>query len=583
MNTRILSLALLMLFAMSAIYAQACPQAQRSIFVPAVVSGQEGGLLRVMVKTTPGNGSVFTSIAPLVGVSTQISEQTAIGVAFASAGYKQKECDVHINFLDMGPTQSVDGPSAGLAMAIATKSAIENTTLRQDIVITGAIDNYAQAGAVGGIIDKAQASARNGKKILITPKQQIYENILISKLGRENDFSALEVQTLDEAYKIATSKEGEKFAPNFKLEQTQIPSNLVQRNLNDDDLRLAKVSQEINGELLAKINSNGQWEMPEYKEHFRIEAKLNEQISQKGYAYTAANNAFLSQIDAAFLSTPPQNLDLEAEIEKTKECTASLEVVGVTDKNFEWVSGSRARKEWANKKIGDIQNASEGYGSQEEKYLQLREIYYARSWCQASKYMAAQAKEIGGKMINESDFENIARASVKQAEQMIEKSLVPSQDAQWHLQISQESLKSKNYPAAIYDAAYAQGVQVAANHEAEQDEEYLLNTTNELLEQNFGTLWGRAYQSQGMYGTAQAREKNASITSSYSVLVLSASMEDSMLEAKKIISNPPISVQVKDKEAKKESTFEQITIELFVAVCLLSLCVEAVRQAGRKN
>ena len=49
----------------------ACPTASREINMAAVVSENEGGIFVLHVEVRPGNGSVFTSITPRIGFSTQ--------------------------------------------------------------------------------------------------------------------------------------------------------------------------------------------------------------------------------------------------------------------------------------------------------------------------------------------------------------------------------------------------------------------------------------------------------------------------------------------------------------------------------
>ena len=115
-----------------------CPTADRLVQLPAVVGGAEGGLIDLDVSVAPGNGSVFSTVYPLVGVSTQQSEQQAVEEAFAGLPVNPADCDVAFALeQDAGGTGSVDGPSAGVAMTVALRAALTGVPIRKDVIITG--------------------------------------------------------------------------------------------------------------------------------------------------------------------------------------------------------------------------------------------------------------------------------------------------------------------------------------------------------------------------------------------------------------------------------------------------------------
>lgn len=546
-----------------------CIEAQRHIYVPAVVSGQEGGLLSLLVRIEPGNGTVYTEIRPVVGASTQISQSKAVEEAFASANKEQDECNVYFGFDEMGASPAVDGPSAGLAMTIALKSALEQTTLREDIAITGTIESGGFVGRVGGIIDKAQAASRNGKKILISPKQAIYENILLSKLSEEYDFVALEAITLQEAYEIATSKEGKEYNSNFELQTDEIPKDLPNREQNEDDKKFAKVASAINDELLEQIRYSQQGELGKYADHFEKEAQINEQIISMGYGYTAANNAFLSQIDAAFLSTPPHELDLAKEILTTQECVANMENMTPTIENLQWIAGANARKNWAISKIEQIINESNDYSSQEEKYLALREIYFARSWCIAGTQMLKQAKNIGGDKVDSDLLSDYANFRVNEATKLVDNSIIKNSESLWHIEVAKKSIEQKDYVGAIFDAAYSTAMQIASNDQNELDEQKIGQGVEYLGSAQYETLWARTYQSQGIYTTAKALEREEPVFGSYGVLMLAQQMEESFSNLELKAKNPPILVEVSKKEPQNDITSTALAVLVWGSIILL--------------
>lgn len=583
-----IALALAFILLISTALHSACPQVVRQVYVPAVVGGQEGGLLKASVRIEPGNGTIYTEIIPVVGASTQLSQAKAVEQAFASSNFALGDCNVYFSFLDMGQSPSVDGPSAGLAMAVALKSALEGTQIRDDVAITGAILGGGQVGPVGGIIDKAQAASRHGRTILISPKQAIYESILLSKLAQEYEFVALEASTLQEAYEIAVSDKSKKYSPNFKLQQSQIPANLPSRELSQEDIRFTRVANSINDNLFARADFEPGGELEKYAKHFRDEAEQNRKISKIGYGYTAANNAFLAQIDAAFLSTPAHKIDLEKEIELAKNCVQSIPEVLPTYSNFDWVAGANARRNWANSKIEEVENASSKYDSSEEKYLALREILYARSWCLASQEIAKIATELGGEQISNEVLEVYARLKVAEAQTLSENALIKNPDAAWHMKIANISMENGDYAGAIFDAAYVLGSQGATNSESEFSEEEIELEVRDLALENYTSLWGRTYQSQGIYSIASYMEKEQPLAGAYGILKLSKSMEETLLPIREMGSREETSEKetltfIVEKPSDGEASVMAVGILLTFGILLLVVLHFITNRKARKK
>lgn len=551
------------------IFAAACPINEKTVVVPAVVSGQEGGILRIVAKTMPGDGKIYTSILPPVGISTQLSQETAVGEAFALTTYEQKKCDVHFIFLDLDGTPSVDGPSAGIAMAVALRAALLNDTIRDDVAITGAIEDGGGAGQVGGIIDKAQASANANMSILITPKQYIYENILLSKLEEEEGLVAMEALNLSYAYQIVTSQKGQKFSNEFKLENNKIPKSIVAKEMDEDERRFASVAHSINARLETEVMRSSDEQLVKYRDYFETEVEQNYKIIEMGYAYTGANNAFLASIDAAYLSTPPRKLDIDAQIQDVQKCIDSLPEVEASKQNFQWIAGAQARAGWAQRKIDDIKNISEEFETQEEKYIALREINYAKSWCGAAYYIYMQAEEIGGQKADESSLAPLAKRQYSAALQYWDDALAKDAEAYWHIEIANESLKNKKYLQSIYDSAYAIGVQAADVNNADEKEDEIETVALQIGDEKFETLWAKIYQSQGQYGIYAAIDANKSASSSLEIMALATSMEDAFLEAKGEMSSSKIIVEVERKAADNSATNTAVGAILAVSYLLL--------------
>ncbi|MDR3565358.1 MAG: ATP-dependent protease LonB [Negativicutes bacterium] len=105
--------------------------------------------------------------------------------------------DIHINFPGSGP---VDGPSAGLTVAVAIYSAIHNIPVDNAVAMTGEVSIRGLVKPVGGVSAKIAAAKQAGARRVIIPKenwQELYKDIGIEVMA---------VETVEEALKSALIK-----------------------------------------------------------------------------------------------------------------------------------------------------------------------------------------------------------------------------------------------------------------------------------------------------------------------------------------------------------------------------------------
>jgi Lon-like ATP-dependent protease len=76
--------------------------------------------------------------------------------------------DLHINFPGGSP---VDGPSAGVAMAVAIASAITRVPVNHKVAMTGEVSIHGRVKPVGGVIAKVEAAFQAGAETVIIPKE----------------------------------------------------------------------------------------------------------------------------------------------------------------------------------------------------------------------------------------------------------------------------------------------------------------------------------------------------------------------------------------------------------------------------
>ncbi|MFH1501401.1 MAG: S16 family serine protease [archaeon] len=142
-----------------------------SMVLPAVDSEGNGVTTLLNVEASPGKGRTLTEIDNLLfWADTQHSIRIARLVANDTS---RKDVGLYDLIYSVEADASVvGGPSAGAALAIATIAAIEGKELRNDVMITGAINRDGTLGPVSEVYAKAKASADAGAKILLVPLLQ---------------------------------------------------------------------------------------------------------------------------------------------------------------------------------------------------------------------------------------------------------------------------------------------------------------------------------------------------------------------------------------------------------------------------
>jgi hypothetical protein len=131
---------------------------------------QSGVMLNITAEIRPGEGRVLVDTQPLMGVVFQDAANTAVFVAQNRTGVPLAGSDVIFSINAPGQVPAVDGPSAGALMTLLAISAIEKKPLREDVTLTGTIDQDGNVGAIGGIPDKAQAAKDAGKTLILLPR-----------------------------------------------------------------------------------------------------------------------------------------------------------------------------------------------------------------------------------------------------------------------------------------------------------------------------------------------------------------------------------------------------------------------------
>ncbi len=152
-----------------------CPSAMPLRREPAVgcvqalgVLGYSGCILRLEAVAVPGRGELqFNGAA---GEMARDAVRNALVALRVQLGCDTSAYDVTVNAAGGG---QVDGPSLGLAAALAVGSAVRNMPLRQDVGVTGEIGLHGDVLPVGGLPEKLDAARRAHLSGALLPCQAI--------------------------------------------------------------------------------------------------------------------------------------------------------------------------------------------------------------------------------------------------------------------------------------------------------------------------------------------------------------------------------------------------------------------------
>ncbi len=525
-------------------------QGSISQMVPAVM-GEGGGLVNTTVSLAPGPGNAYAGVWPRTATSTQESIDDAVGYAYSLSGHGP--CDVLVMFSVPGAADYVEGPSAGAALAVMTYALLENRSLRQDAIMTGTIDSGGGIGEVGGLYEKARGAAFAGARYFITPVEGLYERMLLASVEREYGMTVLQARNAGEVISfmmdgVPISQEGfvvrnrpmpdlppypggglERFAP-VALEMIALekqaanalgtgtlasgtPATAAEQQAGTGPTGAGRPAGAGTGNATQRDAGNATQgqdgrgmdnDTSLARDFFLNEAKRQERLLELGYAFSAANEAFLDYIEVSSIGamTGGGDPDLPRKKGEAGICLSRITRPVMTDANFEWVVGSELREGWAELRLN--LTGTEGRMTSDEKFAAYNDLMYAQAWCSVSGGLAAAAPA-GGTPVDEGTLKELADAKLGEARSL----QLSSADTKFKMDAATASYAKGRYGAAIYDALYVIAIDGAAHAGGEAGENRSTgkaaakDAAAKLLNESRTSLWGRIYRSQGAYLYAQ--------------------------------------------------------------------------------
>jgi len=163
-----------------------------------------GDILTIEVSVVPGKGELL--LTGKLGDVMRESGQAALSYARARAarlGIEKtfyKHIDIHVHVPEGAIPK--DGPSAGIAMALALISALTGKPTHAEIALTGEITLRGNVLPIGGLLEKSVAARRAGIRTVILPKGNVKDLAeLPPDLRRGLKF--VPVESMDEVLELA--------------------------------------------------------------------------------------------------------------------------------------------------------------------------------------------------------------------------------------------------------------------------------------------------------------------------------------------------------------------------------------------
>ncbi|HZD43968.1 MAG TPA: S16 family serine protease [Methanomicrobiales archaeon] len=133
-------------------------------------TAEVGDIVNISVDIVPGKGRVLVETTPITGVVFQDAAKTAAFVAVNKSGADLSHRDIIYSESGDGAVSTIEGPSAGGVMTLLALAVINNYTLADNVTATGTIYPDGSIGAIGGVLEKAQAAENVGDTLFLLPK-----------------------------------------------------------------------------------------------------------------------------------------------------------------------------------------------------------------------------------------------------------------------------------------------------------------------------------------------------------------------------------------------------------------------------
>ncbi len=253
--------------------------------VPAVVDDYEGTLAELQFTSLPTESGVYVSIYPYSGESFQHSLRSVISYLNLSnyTSHNLVLATGHINN-DEG---SIDGPSAGVAITLMLEALTENRSLRDDLTITGGMDEEGNVLPVGGLWEKYLGAQKGGLKGILVPTADDTTRVGLCLLYKEYNMPVYEYSDYGTAKSYFFGNDSLSYYLNFSVYKPENLSNLTSVSPGPIEDSVAEMI-DLGERLLDRT------ECTVLLGNYDLLLKDARDLLSKGYVYSAGNKVFLA-------------------------------------------------------------------------------------------------------------------------------------------------------------------------------------------------------------------------------------------------------------------------------------------------
>ncbi len=542
------------------------------IHAPAVLSNEDRGIITVIsLNVTSGNGTIAVNGPDSVGSSTIQSAQEAVQYASYYTGINESRYNFDFYIAN---TTNVSGPSAGLAMTLLSISAIIQKPLLQNFTLTGTILPNGGVGLIGGVYDKIGAAKADNLGYVLVPStsEGSFEYLLYYISQQAFGIKVIEVPNVSDAipYTFGDSASSQKplglnlsdFLDNFtNLNVTAARTRCTLCN-SGDFKNLTKFTFNMTSNEIKGITGN----YSNVRSGMLSLLSQYEDISAKGYSYTAADLSFIEYLDAFVLAnsenlTPSRAYNISS---LTYSYCSSLTQPELTGSNYEFVLGGELRQSWALYTINQSEATIKSAQTTDDLVRALYTLGEANAWCNAANVMYNEASSIGGEPVSYSNsIINNATESVSEI-----KSSPALSQSMYGITAIQDYAQG-NYGAAIYSSLYAKAGLLGAGNLSVS---YLRNATISNISNSTSGIWPSEFANEAFFYLQEAdnasstSQKSGYLSEAYSAAILSSEFNkaDQMLISSFIPGSSANSV-------KEFVTIEKQISQLYVMVFLIAI------------
>ncbi len=528
MDGKVLALVVLLLLPLSMAY-------EANMYVFAVSDTGEGVPAVLTVDVSPGSGDIDISISgSTVGEETQLSVRRAVEAATTLAGVDKDKYDYRIR-ID-APAAHIDGPSAGLPIALCIYAALKGMDVPDYVGATGDISPDGYVGPVGGIFYKVQAAADVNVQIFLIPygerntlgvaEEEISPGVVhpvekyvdIVQYAYEHwGIKVYEVRTLRDAVSIVFEGNVPELNVTKRTETEFVPPPAEVNYSRPFERIVEKLWSEVNA-AESEVNALDSCYIYDQRVSTYLDSLLRaaksriaeaRKLSGRGYLYTQANHLFIALINLetyrlicehpALVNADSFSFgDLYEEISSfVQSVENNLAGISLAPNNFEYIASARERIVRAVATLKQLENAS----GTDPTYVY--DLVTAKYWAKAALDLASIAPSPEGNLA----IERLARSYIKSAEDTL--ASVPPESAsegEQRLEWARLAYSKGWYGAAIMLAAEAAGL-AKGDALAGQDPLEVLSSYITSVEPHH--MWSELYYNHAKYYYYAARHYEA--------------------------------------------------------------------------